>query len=511
MKAGFAVLILLGVAHAQSLGAFTAVGSLTTARYFHTATLLPDGRVLIAGGQNDASANPLSSTEIYDPVAKTFTPGPDMTVGRSGHTATLLGDGRVLIIGGDWGGTTGLQMPAGTAEVYDPSSRGFTATGSLLIPRASPNATLLANGKVLVTGGTTGENDTGYLIADPELYDPFIGTFTAARTYAGSLAGPNATTWDYAFSSTLLSDGTVLLATVQAAQAYDPASGFFSLKGAMSVMYESTGTVFQTDYLAGQSATLLLNGKVLVAGGEQEDAGRFASAQLYDPASGVFVFTGSMTAARNNHTATLFPDGAALVAGGESQSCSSNGCWFDGTIPSAELYNPVQGAFVLAGDMTVNRAGHTATLLNNGDVLLTGGYAYAGIGMYTGDLASAELYHPASPSSAPALFSMSGNGTRQGAVWHAATGQLASPQNPATAGEILSMYVSGLSQGGTIPPQVAVGGQLASVLYFGDAPGYAGSYQVNFRVPCGGAQGPTLPVRLMYLGRSSNTVTIATR
>lgn len=101
MKAVVAVLILLGVARAQSPGTFTAAGSLTTARSFHTATLLLDGRVLIAGGQNDASASLLSSTEIYDPVARTFTPGPNMTVGRAEHTATLLADGRVLIIGGD--------------------------------------------------------------------------------------------------------------------------------------------------------------------------------------------------------------------------------------------------------------------------------------------------------------------------------------------------------------------------------------------------------------------------
>lgn len=122
----------------------------------------------------------------------------------------------------------------------------------------------------------------------------------------------------------------------------------------------------------GQSANLLLNGKVLLAGGEQEDEGRFNSARLYDVASGVFTSTGSMMRARDNHTATLLPDGTVLMAGGESQNCGSDGCWFSGTESSAELYDPVAGAFSTAGNMTASREMQTATLLNSGDVLITG-------------------------------------------------------------------------------------------------------------------------------------------
>ena len=170
------------------------------------------------------------------------------------------------------------------------------------------------------------------------------------------------------------------------------------------------------------------------------------------------------------------------------------------------MYDPVKGVFTDAGHMTAPREWQTATLLNSGDVLLAGGVASENAGY--GATASAELYRPASPSFPPALFALTGNGTGQGAVWHAATGQLASPQDPATAGEILSMYVSGLAKGGAIPPQVAVGGQFAEILYFGDAPGYSGYYQVNFRVPSGGTLGPAVSVRLMYLGRSSNEVSI---
>jgi hypothetical protein len=197
------------------------------------------------------------------------------------------------------------------------------------------------------------------------------------------------------------------------------------------------------------------------------------------------------------------------MAGGESQNCDGNDCFFSGSESSMELYDPAKGAFSSAGYMLYPRVFHTATLLNTGDVLITGGEAWGGFDLDYGSLASVELYHPALVSPPPALFSAAGGAPGQGAVWHATTGQLASSQTPAAAGEILSMYVSGLAEGGAIPPQVAVGGLLANVLWFGDAPGYPGYFQVNFQVPIGVAAGSAAPVRLVYLGRSSNTTTIA--
>jgi uncharacterized protein (TIGR03437 family) len=106
---------------------------------------------------------------------------------------------------------------------------------------------------------------------------------------------------------------------------------------------------------------------------------------------------------------------------------------------------------------------------------------------------------------------MSDDGKGQGAMWHTATGQVASPDNPAIAGEAMSMYTTCLIHGGEVPPQVAVGGVLAEIMFFGDAPGYPGYYQVNFRVPSGVTSGPAAPVHLTYLGRSSNEVTLAVR
>lgn len=136
--------------------------------------------------------------------------------------------------------------------------------------------------------------------------------------------------------------------------------------------------------------------------------------------------------------------------------------------------------------MTAPRSYQTATLLNNGQVLIAGGMHDTEPGWIANS--SAELYTPASLVSAPSLFSLTGT-SGQGAIWHAATGAIVSGTSPATTGEVLSMYTSNLANGGAIPPQVTVGGQLAEVLYFGDAPGYSGYYQVNFRVPSRGTLG----------------------
>jgi len=154
--------------------------------------------------------------------------------------------------------------------------------------------------------------------------------------------------------------------------------------------------------------------------------------------------------------------------------------------------------------MTAARESHTATLLSDGTVLIAGGISSAKL-----EIAGAEIYKPGVLTPAPKLFSLSEDGLGQGAVWHAGTGQIASAAAPALAGDVLSMYTTSLASNGLVPPQISIGGQLAEVLYFGTAPGYPGYYQVNFRVPSGVTPGPAIPVRLSYLGRPSNEVTIA--
>ena len=518
MKTGLILSILFlthsPFARAQSAGTFTAVASMATARSFHTATLLQDGRVLIAGGA-DASFTTVGSAEIYDPVKQTFAPAGNMTAARASHTATLLPDGRVLIVGGEQtpSGPNGI-MPGQSAELYDPSTGSFIPTGSLLMGRQGFNATLLANGKVLITGGAAGLTDAGYIMGDAEIYDPAAGAFTAAGAYAGALAGSNTGVFGIGSVSGLLADGTTLFATEPACQVYDPVTATFSLRGPINVTWAVPGgSTFTPDYIVEQTASLLLNGRILLAGGENEDTGYYRTAQLYDAASGALIPTGNMLKSRGGHTATVLPDGRVLITGGNTEPCGDDGCWVTGPDSTAELYDPLQGVFIDAGSMTTSRYGHTATLLDNGDVVIVGGMSYTGPDPFGGfleaSMASAELYHASTASPAPALFSVAADGTGQGIVWHAATGQLASPQNPVVAGEILSMYAAGLAEGGVIPPQVAVGGQMAQVLYFGDAPGYPGYFQVNFRAPPGVASGSGVPVRLTYLFRSSNGVAIA--
>jgi hypothetical protein len=430
--------------------------------------LLADGRVLIAGG-----AGPLASAEIYNPSTGVFTPTGDMTSARMYHSATLLPDGRVLITGGD----AGLVGP----ELYDPSTGTFTATG-ITTPVSGmisfgATAALQKNGVVLIAG------------TNAELYDPVANGLAPTASYVGPFYyGP----FYHPDTATLLPDGRALIVGsacgdcwLEHEELYDPVTGTFKVTGKLRTFG------LGGDIGSGHTATLLPNGKVLLAGGTGNDFGSFSTGEVYDPSTDTFIPTASMTMARDSQTATLLADGTVLVAGGYFPYNS---------LISAELYDPFTGTFAATANMTMARAAHTATLLPDGRVLLSGGAGDSG--------ASAEIYTPRVLVPAPALFSISGDGTGQGAIWHADTGKIASSVNPASAGDVLSMYTTNLFEGGVIPPQVAIGGRLAEILFFGDAPGYPGYFQINLRVPAGVVPGASVPVRLIYIGRTSNSVTI---
>jgi len=372
---------------AQTPGAFVRTGDMLTTRSFHTATLLASGKVLVTGGVSLAGfarQATLGSTELYDPDSGTFSSSGSMTTGRRFHTATLLADGRVLIAGG----YDSLGAVA-SAELYDPSTDTFTATGSMITARGGHSAILLGNGTVLIVGGY---GDRGYPnAARAEIYDPATGLFTVTGPYVGR-AG-----CDFCAPATLLPDGNVLFAGQYPAQLYDPLTGSFSVTGTM-VWDHST-------------AAVLTDGKVLFTGGE--DFGRSPRAELYDPESGTFAVTGEMACPRVWHTLTVLPDGTVLAAGGETDNCSNGFCVFAGSVASAELYDPSTGAFVATGDMTAAREGHTATPLSDGTVLIAGGLAYGGIGVFFGSTATAERYIPAAQSPGLGRFARSGDGTRR--------------------------------------------------------------------------------------------------
>ncbi|HUH64119.1 MAG TPA: hypothetical protein VLZ50_14030, partial [Terracidiphilus sp.] len=212
---------------------------------------------------------------------------------------------------------------------------------------------------------------------------------------------------------------------------------------------------------------------------------------------------GNMSVPRAHGTGTLLPDGKGLIVGGSRWDFPG------GMEASAELYDTATGLFANTGSMAAGRSDHTATLLNTGKVLIAGGGG--GFRIDAPAVATAELYTPATLIPAPILFSVSGDGRGQGAIWNAATGQIVSPENPAGAGEILSLYTVNLAPAGLIPSRIAIGGRLAEILFFGDAPGFPGYFQVNFRVPAGLTSASVVSVRLTYLGRSSNEVTIGVR
>jgi hypothetical protein len=494
LKASFAfLLLLLGVsgqvpmARAQSLGTFSPTGSMTMPRNFHTATLLLDGRVLIAGGNygsiaggNNASTS-TNSAELFDPSTGAFSPTGPMNWGRAMHTATLLADGKVLIAGvGTFG--FGNNAPPNSAELYDPSTGTFTAIGDMAA--AHPFATLLNNGKVLMSGGAPSS-------ANAELYDPATGAFTATGDYVAPAA---------LLTATLLADGRVLLTGCKPncdsdtyaniAQLYDPATDTFSL----------TGSTADAMAIYEQTETSLPNGKVLFAGGVNDSGYPYRSAKLYDPSSGAFSGTGDMTKARESHTATLLPDGTVLITGGGLDfSVPVSPCCVG--IQTADSYDPITGAFGSVTSMIAARTYHTATLLNDGRVLLAGGAYFDSRTQRVGPpniLASAEIYTPPNLVPTAALL----------AIRHADTGQVVSADNPAPAGEVIVINCTGFLDGSIIPPRIAVGGRAAEILSFGMAPGDTGLNQVTVHVPSGLAPGSAVPVRMNYLGRPSNEVTI---
>jgi hypothetical protein len=347
---------------------FSAAGSMHVARSGHTATLLKDGRVLIVGGGND-------SAELFDPATGTFSSAGTLNASRLGFfTATLLTDGRVLIAGGLGPGTTRLPT-LDTADLFDPLTGGFTATGKMVQARVKHTATLLNDGQVLLAGGSS---DGGFTSsASAEVYDPVARSFRTTAFLISERVGHTAT---------LLPNGEVLVTGGWNGHApdapddppwdplfselYDPSSGGFQASANMSTTR------------IGHTATALASGKVLIMGGIPSAQNLhftvFPSyAELYGAVTHTFSPLANVLLSQTGYTSTLLDSGMVLIVGGE----------LNGAVTTTESLDPDSGTLTPTGGLLTARKGHTATRLLDGRVLVVGGTDTNG-----NPLASAEIY-----------------------------------------------------------------------------------------------------------------------
>ncbi|HEV7804602.1 MAG TPA: kelch repeat-containing protein [Solirubrobacteraceae bacterium] len=307
---------------AQAADGWSPAASMSTARYGHAATVLANGRVLVTGGSNASGI--VASAQLYDPVSATWSVAGSMHEARAHHTATLLKSGKVLVTGVDLNQGSATEY-AGTAELYDPARNTWSPAASMSAIRSGHTATLLGNGKVLVTGGSGSfDLDLGHgFSSSAELYDPVRNTWS-------------------------------------------PTAGMSRAR-------------------VGLTATLLASGKVLVAGGNDDFEGDRASAELYNPVSATWSPAARMSTARTHHAATRLANGKVLVTGGLDDPS---------VMATAELYDPVSDTWSAAGSMSNSRFDHTATLLSSGKVLVTGGLRVNGNIVDSDVIANSEQYDP---------------------------------------------------------------------------------------------------------------------
>lgn len=348
----------------------------------HSATLLPDGRVLvITGAWSGMGGTRVRTAEVWDPVEGTSTPTGSLVTGRPHATATLLSDGRVLLVGG-FGGWAYASTALAVAELWDPETGGFRETGSLAQPRIRHTATRLQDGRVLVIGGIGPDG----ALSSAEVWDPTTETFRPAGSLATTRSGHTATA---------LSDGRVLViggsnsgdegpttSLVMVAELWDPSTESFTPAGEL------------VEPRAGHTATLLSDGGVLVVGGyvgsgytsSLDDAGRtvvldplaglvdehLASAEVWHSSSLSFEATGGMSQARTQHTATLLSDGRVAVVGGAGIRVEGDELFVEERA-SVELWDPATGSFAAGRPLLSPRQGHTAIRLSNDQLLIVGG------------------------------------------------------------------------------------------------------------------------------------------
>jgi N-acetylneuraminic acid mutarotase len=355
-------------------GRFTPTGTLGTPLRQSTATLLSDGRVLVAGGY---FTNYEAWARIYDPASGTWTGVRSMQAQRDNHTATRLPNGDVLVAGGE---TSGGALTS--AEVFNPSTGAWTPTW-MNVAHSGAIAEPLPNGDVLVAGGFT--SGTAALTADAEIYHAASGTWTEAARMPQARAGA---------AAAVLPGGDVLVAG-GFTTAWGPAVGSAVVYDAATNTWSAVTGAMQTSR-AYETATSLAGGRVLLVGGASTglsglfsapDATDTASAEVFDPSTGRFTSAGSLPGGgRVDHVAALLPNGDVLVAGGMDDT--------DTVHADAYLYDPASNTWSARGSMAVPRAYATATALSSGSVLIAGGNQAlpTGLNGFETTLSSAELY-----------------------------------------------------------------------------------------------------------------------
>lgn len=296
----------LSIHASGATGFWSKAATLITGRDEHTATLLPNGNVLIAGG-TDGTGKALASAEVYHPATNRWTSVGSMVTARLDHTATLLPSGKVLVAGGLVGPDPFGSLTS--TELYDPTTDSWSAAAPMIVSRARQTATLLPDGRVLVVGGLTLAVRAGGLFSsqapDAEIYDPKANRWSATAPM-----------------------------------------GFYRMD---------------------QTATRLADGRVLVAGG-QGDAATFKSTEIYDATADRWISAAPMGVRRSRHAATLLPDGDVLVVGGTGEEPNS----LPISLTSAEIYDPRANLWVTVASMAGVHVEPTATLLDDGTVLIVG-------------------------------------------------------------------------------------------------------------------------------------------
>ena len=349
----------------------TRPGPMQQARKFHTAELLQDGRVLVVGGQ-DRKLKPLSSAELYDPKTGKWSPAGSMTVPRRDHATALLPDGRVLAMGG----LDDDRKVLSSAEMYDSQTGEWSTVPSMAVARRGHSALPLADGRVLVFGGrqiavSLLDSDSLQMV---ETFDPASGQWSNAPDMAMGHIGLDAV---------VLADGRVLvsggvgasLSQGSGSAAGQSGSGGVDTTGAarpsmpnLPELYDPTAEKWRgAGFVRGTMAhtlTLLTDGMAVQVGGFGTGGSGVTNVEVYDPRSGTWEEGPPMAVGRMFHTATLLQDGRVLAVGGTGA---------EGNLRSAEMFDPATRTWSPAGQSSVPRAGHTATLLQDGTVLIAGG------------------------------------------------------------------------------------------------------------------------------------------